>query len=104
MNFSKLRCLVIAGSTLLMVLFNHAALAQSDSDKAAVQQQALEICQEAAQNRYGEDAVKSMGKKAKWKKGLNGAMVKMKIKPKSKKASKYQCVVALDKSVKFYRG
>ena len=79
------------------------ALAQTDSEKQQVSAQAIEICQTTAEQRYGEKSVRKIADKAKWSKGLNGAEVKMKIKPKSKKSSKYSCVVSIDKSVKFYR-
>lgn len=64
---------------------------------------AMELCQQAAQKRYGDGSVKSVGRKAKWSKGLNGAAVMMKIKPNAKKARKYNCVVGTDSSTKFYK-
>ena len=104
MRFSKLKFISLVSATCLTFLTSNLALAQSEADKLAVQEQALELCQSAAESRYGDGSIKKVGKKAKWSKGLNGAMVKMKIKPKSKKASKFQCVVSVDKTVKFYRG
>lgn len=71
--------------------------------KEEVMANAMDLCQQAAQKRYGDDSVKALGRKAKWSKGLNGASVKMKIKPKSKKARKYNCVVGTDSSTKFYK-
>lgn len=78
-------------------------LAQTDEQKASITAQAIDICQTAAQNRYGDNSVKKVGSKAKWSNSLKGSAVKMKIKPKSKRATKYSCVVSLDKSVKFYK-
>ena len=104
MNFLKNKLLSVISASVLTVMVSSTAWAQSEADKLAVQEQAMELCQSAAEQRYGEGAIKKVSKKAKWSKGLNGAMVKMKIKPQKKKASKFQCVVSIDKSVKFYRG
>ena len=104
MHLSKSKLLSLLSAVTFTIASTNIAWAQTESDKTALKEQALELCQSAAEKRYGDNAIKSLGKKAKWSKGLNGAMVKMKIKPKSKKASKFQCVVSLDKSVKFYRG
>lgn len=77
--------------------------AQSQADKASITSQAIEICQKEAQNRYGENSVKKIASKAKWSSGLKGSAVLMKIKPKSKRPSKYSCVVGIDKSVTFFK-
>lgn len=77
--------------------------AQTDAEKLQLSEQAITLCQSAAEKRYGENAVKSVAKKAKWSKGLRGAAVKMKIKPKAKKANKYNCVVGVDQQIKFYK-
>jgi hypothetical protein len=79
------------------------AFAQSQEDKATISSQAIEICESEAKSRYGEDSIKKIGSRAKWSNGLNGSAVKMKIKARSNKPSKYSCVVGLDKSVIFYK-
>ena len=78
-------------------------LAQTKLTKSEVKDQAIEICQTEAKKRYGEDSIKFIGSKAKWKNGMDGALVKMKIKPQSKRVSKYSCVLQTDTLVKFYK-
>lgn len=79
------------------------AMAQSDDVKAQVQAEAAALCQSNAQSRYGDTSIKSMSEKVKWSNGLKGAVVKMKIKPEKKRASKYSCVVSADRTVTFYK-
>ena len=63
---------------------------------------AEEICEGAAKQKYGESSLKSIAK-ARWKSGLNGASVKVKVRAKGKQTAKYSCVVKADKSVFFHR-
>lgn len=77
--------------------------AQAQLSKSQVKEQAIETCQTEAKQRYGADSILSTGDKAKWKKGLKGAAVKLKIKPEAKRATKYMCVLGLDSSVTFYK-
>jgi hypothetical protein len=93
--------LVIA--CLLNVIGSSAVLAQTNLTKNEVKAQTIEACQTAAKKRYGEDSIKSIGKKVKWKNGMGGASVKMKLKPKSKRLTKYSCVLQPDQLVRFYK-
>ena len=69
--------------------------------KEEVKSQAVEMCQEAAKSRYGENSVVSISKKAKWNNSLKGASVKLKIKPEAKRKSSYSCIVYVDEKVTF---
>ena len=80
-----------------------AVLAQAELTKSEVRAQAVEACQTEAIKRFGEDSVKSIGSKTKWKKAMGGAVVKMRVKPQSKRVIKYSCVLQKDKTVKFYK-
>jgi hypothetical protein len=77
--------------------------AHAELSKDQVKEQAVQKCEVAAKQRYGKDAIKSISDKAKWKKGLNGAAVKLKVKPKSKSSSKFLCVFKQDETVTFYK-
>lgn len=103
MKVSGTKVYAIALAAVFSVFTSINVAAQSDDDKAQLENMAVDICQNTAQQRYGENSIKSVSKKAKWSKGLKGAAVKMKIKPESKRSSKYQCVVSLDKTVTFYK-
>jgi predicted negative regulator of RcsB-dependent stress response len=72
-----------------------------DMSKEEVKSKAVEMCQQAAQSRYGENSVLSISKKAKWDNSLKGASVRLKIKPESKRKSNYSCIVYVDKKVTF---
>jgi hypothetical protein len=96
-----IRTLVVACA--VNVLVAPAAFSQTDLSKDEAREQASNVCQIQAQQRYGEKSVKSTSSKVKWNRDLNGASVKMKIKPKYKSTSKYVCVFGLDKSVIFYK-
>ena len=87
----------------LNLIGSSVALAQVELTKDEVKVQAVEACQTEAKKRYGEDSIQYVGHKAKWMKGMGGALVKMKIKPKSKRVIKYSCVLQKDKLVKFYK-
>ena len=93
--------LVIA--CVLNVIGTSAVLAQDELTKDEVKAQVIEACQTEAKLRYGEDSIQYISKKVKWKNGMGGALVKMKVKPNSKRATKYSCVLQQDKLVKFYK-
>lgn len=101
-HFNFLRHVIIVSAFSAAVALPVSALTLED--KASITSQAIEICQNEAQNRYGEDSIKKIGSTAKWSNGLKGSAVKMKIKARSNKPRKYSCVVGLDKSVTFYKG
>jgi hypothetical protein len=101
-HFTFLRHVIIVSA--ISAIFALPVSAESQEDKASVTSQAIEICQNEAQNRYGQDSIKKIATKAKWSNGLKGSAVKMKIKARSNKATKYSCVVGLDKTVTFYKG
>lgn len=73
------------------------------ASKEQVIENAPSVCEQSAINRYGADSVKAVGKRVKWSKGLGGATVTMKIKPKAKKSRKYTCVVSLENTAKFFK-
>jgi hypothetical protein len=77
------------------------SVSAAEMSKDEVKSQAVEMCQEAAKERYGENSVISVSKKAKWNNSLRGASVKLKIKPESKRKSNYSCIVYVDKKVTF---
>jgi hypothetical protein len=85
------------------VIGSSAVLAQTELTKSEVKAQAIEACQTEAKKRYGQDSIKFIGNKVKWKNGMGGALVKMKVKPESKRVTKYSCVLQKDKLVKFYK-
>jgi hypothetical protein len=76
-----------------------------DSDvllsKEDMNTQAVDICRSETQQRYGEDAIKFIAGKSRWSNDLQGAMVRMKIKPEAKKPGNYYCLVKTDLSVDF---
>jgi hypothetical protein len=63
--------------------------------------QAVDICRSETEQRYGESAIKFIAGKSSWSNDLQGAMVKMKIKPEAKKPTNYYCLVKTDLSVDF---
>ena len=88
------------------------AMAQDNLSKAEVKEQAVDICHTEAQRRYGENAIVYSDEtarysrdtsRAKWNKSLRGAMVKMRIKGKSKRSTKYECLVKTDRTVTFFK-
>lgn len=106
----------IVKSAVFACVFNLAAipavLADSHLSKAEVKAQAVEMCVTEAEKRYGENAIVYKDEqarierdpsRAKWNKSLQGAMVKMKIKPQSKRTSKYSCLVKTDRTITFFK-
>lgn len=106
----------IAKSLLLIVgvsLFSSTAVyAHSHLSKEEVKAQAVELCVNEAQKRYGKDSIVYRDEKAKlnrdpsrakWNKSLKGATVKMRIKPESKRTSKYSCLVKTDRTITFFK-
>ena len=88
---------------LLNVIASSAVLAQTNLTKSEVKAQTIEACQTEAKRRYGEDSIKFISTKVKWNSGMGGALVKMKLKPQSKRVTKYSCVLQQDQLVKFYK-
>jgi hypothetical protein len=84
---------LIGSSTVL------AQLLTKDETKAQV----IEACQIEAKKRYGEDSIEYISKKVKWMKAMDGAAVKIKVKPEAKRVTKYSCVLQQDQLVKFYK-
>jgi hypothetical protein len=87
----------------LNVIVSSAAIAQAELSKEEVKDQVIEACQNEAKRSYGEDSIQYISHKTKWMKAMGGASVKMKIKPESKRVTKYSCVLQQDKVVKFYK-
>jgi hypothetical protein len=85
------------------LFFSSAVMAKIELTKDQVKQQVVQACELEAKNRYGEKAIKNIGKKSKWMKGLKGASIKLKVKPEAKRLTKYSCVLAVDSSVTFYK-
>lgn len=71
------------------------------ASKADVREQAVDICRNETQQRYGEGAIKFIARKSIWSKYMQGALVRMKIRPEEQNSKHYYCVVKLDKSVDF---
>jgi hypothetical protein len=90
---------IAASLTLLAVSLS--SVSAAEMSKEEVKSKAVEMCQEAAESRYGENSVVSIGKKAKWNNSLKGASVRLKIKPESKRKANYSCIVYVDKKVTF---
>jgi len=93
--------LVIA--CVLNVIGSSAVLAQTELTKGETKTQVIEACQTEAKKRYGEDSIQYISSKVKWMKAMGGASVKMKVKPESKRVTKYSCVLQQDQVVKFYK-
>jgi hypothetical protein len=85
------------------VIGSSSALAQNELTKDEVKNQVIEACQTEAKKRYGEDSIEYISNKTKWMKAMGGALVKMKVKPESKRVTKYSCVLQQDSLVKFYK-
>lgn len=66
-----------------------------------IKSQAVELCRIETERRYGSDTIRLIADKSSWSRDLQGALVKMKIKPAAKRAKKYYCVVKADKSVDY---
>lgn len=79
------------------------AQAKSDPEKTEIIKTAISTCESAAQNRYGANSIKSISDRVKWSSGLNGALVKMKIKPQAKRSQKYHCVVDINETATFFK-
>jgi Ni/Co efflux regulator RcnB len=74
---------------------------EAHASKADVREQAVDICRNETQQRYGDGAIKFIANKSIWSKYMQGALVKMKIRPEDSNSKHYYCVVKLDKSVDF---
>ena len=102
----------VIAAVLFNVAFIPAAMADGHLSKSEVKAQAVQMCHAEAEKKYGVDSIVYSDDKAKisrdtsrakWNKSLKGAMVKMKIKPKSKRAYKYNCLVKTDKTITFFK-
>jgi hypothetical protein len=69
--------------------------------KTEIKNQALELCRIATEQRFGSGSIKKMSGRSAWSNDMQGAMVKIKIKPQAKRAKKYYCLVKADKSVNY---
>lgn len=87
----------------LSVIASSSAVAQTELTKDEVKAQVIEACQTQAKKLYGDDSIHYISNKTKWMKALGGALVKMKVKPESKRVTKYSCVLQQDSIVKFYK-
>lgn len=88
--------------TAINLLASSTAIAQlltKDETKAQV----ITACQIEAKKRYGEDSIEYISTKVKWMKAMEGAAVKIKVKPEAKRVTKYSCVLQQDQIVKFYK-
>ncbi|MEO9943776.1 MAG: hypothetical protein ABJD02_12265 [Paraglaciecola sp.] len=88
------------------------ASAHDRLSKIDVQRQVIEKCTKAAIKRYGDNSVIYKNENAKiardvnrtkWNKSLKGALIKMIIKPKSKRATTYSCLLTVDNRVMFIK-
>lgn len=89
-------------ATAINLIGSSAAFAELLS-KDETKSQVIEACQIEAKKRYGEDSVDYVSNKVKWMKAMDGAAVKIKVKPKGKRVTKYSCVLQQDQIVKFYK-
>jgi hypothetical protein len=108
MNIIKL----LATACLLNLLIGQTAVAKLALSKVEIKAQAVEICRDKAIERYGEHSIDAMQKKAKfsrnvsrvnWNNGLNGALVKMVVKQKTKGLIKLSCLVKTDGTTTFFK-
>jgi hypothetical protein len=87
----------------LNVIGTSAVLAQTELTKDEAKIQVIDACEVEAKKRYGEDSVQYISSKVKWMKAMGGAAVKMKVKPDTKRVTKYSCVLQQDQLVRFYK-
>ena len=108
MNIAK--TLVVA--VVLNLLATASVMAEEMASKSELRAIAVEACLTAAKDKYGAESVIDSDEIAKvyrdtsrvrWNRGLKGMVVKMKIKPQSKRKAKYNCLVKTDKSVRFFK-
>jgi hypothetical protein len=98
---------VLLTSLLFSVLVSAAAHAvtkdniEAFTSKADVREQAVDMCRDETQQRYGDSAIKFIARKSIWSKYMQGALVRMQIRPEDSNSKHYYCVVKLDKSVDF---
>lgn len=93
----------LAAACIVNIMATSAVLANVELTKDQAKTQVVEACQVEAKKRYGDGSVKYISSKVKWMKAMGGAAVKMKVKPESKRVTKYSCVLQQDKRVKFYK-
>jgi len=94
---------IVLLTVLLSIWLFSAASAEAKLSRSEAEEQVTEVCQTAAEKRYGDGSIKVIGKNAKWKRGLRGAAINLKVKPKSKRSKKYLCVLEVDSTVAFYK-
>jgi hypothetical protein len=69
--------------------------------KADLKSQAMELCRAETEQRYGVNTIKRMASKSSWSSDLQAELVKIKIKPASKRPKKFYCVVKADKTIDY---
>jgi hypothetical protein len=94
---------IVLLTVLLSIWLFSAASAEAKLSRSEAEERVTEACQTTAEKRYGEDSIKVIGKNVKWKRGLRGAAINIKVKPKSKRPKKYLCVLEIDSTVAFYK-
>lgn len=108
MNMIKL----VATVCLLNLLYGQSVAAKQGLTKAEIKAQAVDICRDKAIKRYGDDAIDVMSRKAKlirsvsridWNNSLQGALVRMVVKQKTKGSVKLSCLVKTDGTVTFFK-
>lgn len=108
MNMIKL----LASVLLLNLMFSQTGVAKLKLTKSEIKAQATEVCREYAIKKYGEESIDEMGKKAKlsrntsrvnWNSSLQGALVKMVVKQKSKGLVKLSCLFDTKGKVTFIK-
>lgn len=108
MNVAK--SLIVAVS--LNLLTGVAVMAQEKASKSELRAMAVETCHAAAKEKYGDNAIVDSDEfakvyrdvsRVKWHRSLKGMVLNMKIKPESKRKSKYTCLVKTDRTVTFFK-
>ena len=103
-----MRTLLLTSLMFFVLLTSQAKAVTGESSQVAISKadaraQAVDICRLETQQRYGIDSIKFIANKSIWSKYMQGALVKMKIRPEDKNSKNYYCVVKLDSSVDFIR-
>lgn len=102
-NSEVIKTKIVLLTVLLSIWLFSAASAEAKLSRSEVEEQVTAACQTAAEKRYGDGSIKATGKYAKWERGLRGAALNLKVKPKSKRSKKYLCVLEVDSTVAFYK-
>jgi hypothetical protein len=103
---------LLATACLLNLLYGQTAIAKLTLTKVEIKTQAAQMCRDKAIERYGDESIDAMDKKAKlsrkvsrvnWSNSLRGALVKMVVKKKGKGNVKLSCLVKTDGTTTFYK-